>query len=162
MNDDVHADVHIYFSKWIWSPFRLAGRMIYRATFPHFLTICANRHTFHIRYCSHMTLLLYVSLLYDTRYVKPLTIISVLTLKKTGALLNSQKRFRRYKKVSKHVHGFKNTIKNPVKPLKDRPVYQWEDPSPTKPFFKFSTSRIGFVGKYETFRVSHENLMVSY
>jgi hypothetical protein len=77
------------------------------------------------------------------------------TLKKIGALLNHQKRFRRYDKVSKHVHGFKNTIKNSTKPLKDRPVYRWEDLSPTKPFFKFSTPKIGFVAKYETFRVSH-------
>ena len=51
-------------------------------------------------------------------------------LKKIGALPNPQKRFRPYEKVSKHVHGFKNTIKKSTKPLKDRLVYRWEDPSP--------------------------------
>ncbi len=84
------------------------------------------------------------------------------TLKKIDALLNPQKRFRRYKKVSKYVHGYKNTIKNSMKPLKDRFVYRWEDPSATKPFFKLSTPKIGFVVKCKTFRVSHENLMASY
>ncbi len=84
------------------------------------------------------------------------------TLKKIGVLLNPQKRFRLYKKVSKHVLSSKNTIKNSTKLLKDLPVYRWKDPSPTKPFFKFSRPKIGFVAKCRTFRVSHENLMVSY
>ena len=80
---------------------------------------------------------------------------SIYTLKKIGVLLNPQKRFRLYKKVSKHVLSSKNTIKNSTKLLKDLPVYRWKDPSPAKPFFKFSRPKIGFVAKYKTFRVSH-------
>ncbi len=34
-------------------------------------------------------------------------------------------------------------------------MYPSEEPSPAKPFLKFRTAGKGFVGKYETFRVSY-------
>ena len=83
-------------------------------------------------------------------------------LKTIGALLNTQKRFCRYEKVSQHVESLKNTIKNSTKPLKDLPVYRGEEPSPTKSFFKFKAPEKSFVVKYEIFRASHETPIVSY
>jgi hypothetical protein len=41
------------------------------------------------------------------------------------------------------------------KPLKVLRVYRGEEPFAAKPFFKFQTAEKGFVGKYETFTVSH-------
>ena len=87
--------------------------------------------------------------------IVPIMPIMPYTLNKIGGLLNSQKRFRRDEKVSKHVESLKNTIKNSTKPLKDLPVCRGEEPSATKPFFKFRTPKKGFVVKYETFMVSY-------
>jgi hypothetical protein len=46
-------------------------------------------------------------------------------------------------------------IKKSTKPLKVLTMYPGEEPSPTKLFLKFRTAERGFVGKYETFRVSY-------
>jgi hypothetical protein len=70
-----------------------------------------------------------------------------------------QKRFRRFLKASKGAQSLKKHIKKSTKPLKVLLVYAGEDPSPTKPFFKFLT---GEKGLYKIFRVSYYTLMVSY
>ncbi len=77
------------------------------------------------------------------------------TLNKIDVLPNSRKTFRRCLKVSKGLESLKNRIKISTKPLKVLSVYRSEEPSPAKPFFKFRTAQKGFVGKYETFRVSY-------
>ncbi len=65
------------------------------------------------------------------------------TLKKIGVLPNPQKKFRKYLKASKEASSLKKRIKKSAKPLKVLPVYRGEEPSPTKPFFKFRTGEKG-------------------
>jgi hypothetical protein len=84
--------------------------------------------------------------------------ISSWTVKKRGVLPNPQKRFLRFLKASKEDHSLKKRIKKSTKPLKVLSVYPREEPSPTKPFFKFRT---GEKGLYKTFRVLYYTLMVS-
>jgi hypothetical protein len=57
--------------------------------------------------------------------------------------------------MSKGVESLKKWIKISTNPLKVLTVYPSEEPSPAKPFLKFHTVEKGFVGKYETFRVSY-------
>ena len=77
------------------------------------------------------------------------------TLKKKGILPNLEKRFRRCLKALKDVKGLRKRIKKSTKPLKVLTMYPGEEPSPTKPFFKFRT---GEKDLYETFRVSYYTL----
>ncbi len=91
---------------------------------------------------------------YRIDIVASLTLISC-TLNKTDVLLNPQKRFRSFLKGSGWVQCLKKRIKKSTKPLMVLPVYPREEPSPAKPFLKFRTAEKGFVGKYETFRVSY-------
>jgi hypothetical protein len=46
-------------------------------------------------------------------------------------------------------------IKKSAKPLKVLPLGTREEPSSAKSFFKFGTAEKGFVGKYETLRVTY-------
>jgi hypothetical protein len=75
--------------------------------------------------------------------------------KKNRYFTEPQKRFRRCLKVSKYVESLKKRIKISTKPLKVLPVCLGEEPSPAKPFFQFRTAEKGFIGKYETFRLSY-------
>ncbi len=79
----------------------------------------------------------------------------VYTLKKKGTLPNPPKRFGRCEKACKCVESFKKRIKKSTKPLKDLPVYPREDPFFLETFLSSVEQKKGFVGKYETFKVSH-------
>ncbi len=74
------------------------------------------------------------------------------TVKKIGILPNPKKKFRRFLKASKEAPSLKKWIKKSTKPLKVLPVYRGEEPSLTKPFFKFRT---GEKGLYKTFKISY-------
>ncbi len=77
------------------------------------------------------------------------------TLKKKGTLPNPPKRFGRCEKACKCVESFKKRIKKSTKPLKDLPVYPREDPFFLETFLSSVEQKKGFVGKYETSKVSH-------
>ena len=77
------------------------------------------------------------------------------TLKKIGFLPNPQKRFCRFENDCKCVERFKERIKKSTKPLKDLPVYPGEDPFFLETFLSSVEQKKGFVGKYETFKVSY-------
>ena len=77
------------------------------------------------------------------------------TLKKIGTLRNLEKRFGRRQKACKYVQSFKKRIKKSTEPLKDLTVYPSEDPFFFETFLSSVHQKIGFVGKYETFRVSY-------
>jgi hypothetical protein len=62
---------------------------------------------------------------------------------KEKVLPNPQKRFRRFLKASKEAQSLKKRIKKSTKPSKVLPLYPGEEPSPTKPFFKFRTGDKG-------------------
>ncbi len=72
--------------------------------------------------------------------------------KKRGVLRNPKKGSGDFEKRPKRAKVSKKRIKKSTKPLKVLPVYPGEEPSPTKPFFKFRT---GEKGLYKTFRVSY-------
>ena len=75
------------------------------------------------------------------------------TLNKKGILLNPPKRFRKCKKAFKNVKKLKKRLKRSTEPKKVLPVYPGEEPHSAKLLFKFRTTKKGFVGKYETFKV---------
>src|SRR5271167_967887 len=75
--------------------------------------------------------------------------------KKKGALPNPQKRFGRCEKDWKCVESLKKRIKKSTKPLKDLPLGTREDPFFLKTFLSFVEQKNGFVGIYETFKVSY-------
>jgi hypothetical protein len=50
---------------------------------------------------------------------------------------------------------FQKRDKKSTKPSKILTVYRGEEPSATKPFFKFRTAGKGFAEKYETSKVSY-------
>ena len=77
------------------------------------------------------------------------------TVKKIGTLRNFKKRFGRWQKACKCVPSFKNRIKKIAEPLKDLTVYPSEDPFFIGTFLSSVDQKIGFVGKYETTRVSY-------
>ena len=77
------------------------------------------------------------------------------TVKKIGTLRNLKKRFGRWQKACKCVPSFKNRIKKFTEPLKDLTVYPSEDPFFIGTFLSSVDQKIGFVGKYETTRVSY-------
>ena len=79
------------------------------------------------------------------------------TLKKQGAQLNPQKRFRTYQTTSEEAQTLKKRTKKSTKPSKVLPVYREEEPLPAKPFLKFRTTK-----KYETSKASYETLVVLY
>jgi len=82
------------------------------------------------------------------------SILNYYTLKKIGFLLNPQKKFWRFLKASSDLPKLKKRVFKTTKPKKVLTVYPGEEPSPTKPFFKFRTVEKGLVGKYGTFRVA--------
>ena len=75
--------------------------------------------------------------------------------KKKGTLPNPQKRFGRCEKACKWLESSKKRIKKSTKPLKDLPVYPREDPFFLETFLSSVEQKKGFVGKYETFKVSY-------
>ena len=78
----------------------------------------------------------------------------VVHCKKIGTLRNLKKRFGRLQKACKCVQSFKKRIKKYTEPLKDLTLYPSEDPFFFGTFSSSVDQKIGFVGKYETFRVS--------
>ncbi len=79
----------------------------------------------------------------------------VYTVKKKGTLPNPPKRFGRCEKACKCVESSKKRIKKSTKPLKDLPVYPGEDPFFLETFLSSVEQKKGFVGKYETWKVSY-------
>ena len=77
------------------------------------------------------------------------------TVKKIGTLRNLKKRFGRWQKACKYVQSSKKRIKKYTEPLKDLTLYPSEDPFFFGTFLSSVDQKIGFVGKYETFRVSY-------
>ena len=75
--------------------------------------------------------------------------------KKIGTLRNLKKRFGRWQKACKCVQSSKKRIKKCTEPLKDLTLYPSEDPFFFGTFLSSVDQKIGFVGKYETFRVSY-------
>ena len=92
---------------------------------------------------------------WNTDTVYSLTRAVIGTVKKKGTLRNLKKRFSRWQKVCKCVQCFKKRIKKNTEPLKDLTVYPSEDPFFSETFLSSVDQKIGFVGKYETFRVSY-------
>jgi hypothetical protein len=80
---------------------------------------------------------------------------STATVKKKGTFWNLKKRFGRLQKVCKCVESSKKRIKKNSEPFKDLTVYPSEDPFLFETFLSFVDQEKGFVGKYETFRVSY-------
>ena len=77
------------------------------------------------------------------------------TVKKKGTFWNLKKRFGRLQKVCKCAESSKKRIKKNSKPLKDLTVCPGEDPFFFETFLSSVDQKKGFVGKYETFRVSY-------
>ena len=75
--------------------------------------------------------------------------------KKKGTFWNLKKRFGRLQKVCKCVESSKKRIKKNSEPLKDLTVYPSEDPFFSETFLSFVDQKKGFVGKYETYKVSY-------
>jgi hypothetical protein len=82
--------------------------------------------------------------------------------KKKGGLQNPSKRFCRFLKASKCVQSFKKRIKNSTEPFEGSPFYSLAEPSLTKPFFRFRTTKKGFVEKYKTLRVQYKTINLWY
>ena len=75
--------------------------------------------------------------------------------KKKGTFWNLKKRFGGLQKVCKCVESSKKRIKKNSEPLKDLTVCPGEDPFFFETFLSSVDQKKGFVGKYETFRVSY-------